>query len=171
MEYLNAQDTAKLVKSVVSRAGKWTIDVQRAALNCINHLKEHGDSTLAVSLVQGLSKSDGVNKSALKNYMEAFCIGEFVEHEGVMGFNFDHGKGREDIDLAMAEVVQWSAFKKPSTNTAKNLDELIEVFLKQIDKSVKAGKVTDIEREVVTKTLADMINTDEMVDQVLKAVA
>ena len=161
----------KAIKSVVNRGTSWQNDVQSVALACLEHTKEHGNWTLSVELIDGITQVKGVKHTQLKMYFEAMMCATFdTDGEGKSIFTYDKGHNQNSIDMAMCEAVNWFDFKAPKANNAKNMDELIETFIKNIDKSVKAKKVSDAERDDMINLLATYTATAD-VESVLKAVA
>ena len=70
MSYMNAAQINKAIVSIATRGKKLDADIQAAGLSIINHVQEHGDTTLADKLVNALPK--GSRKLALVECMLAF---------------------------------------------------------------------------------------------------
>lgn len=122
----------KAIDSVVRRAGSWQKDVQIVSVAVLGHVRQHGDWTLAVRLVDGVSKCDGVKKSTLRNYMECFMRGEFYTEDGETKFRYDDGASASTVLVEQAEAVQWYAFKPEKTPEAFDLNAKLAKLLKDL---------------------------------------
>lgn len=139
----------KGIKSVCNRAVSVQSDIQRVAYATLAHTAEHGDWTLSVELIDGLSKVNGVRKQSLTNWFEAF-MGATVEkdNEGKTVFIYDDGRNHASIMLEQAQAVNWYDFKKAPVDNTKDFEQLAAAFLNAANKSLKTGKVSHDEYEL-----------------------
>ena len=125
----------KAIKSVTGRAASLQADIQVIAIACLDHTIKHGDWTLSVELIEGVSASNGMKKSALINWHEAFMQARYEENaDGGLGFSYDEGKDASTILLDMAKAVNWFDFKKPPTKHTYDLPHLMETVEKELNK-------------------------------------
>lgn len=151
----------KGIKSVCTRAASLQGDIQRVAVATLAHTAQHGDWTLSVELIDGLSKANGVRKSALTNWFENF-MGATVEKDtsGNTVFIYDVGNNHETIKLELAQAVNWYEFKKDPVDNTKTFEELAAAFIINAAKSVKTGKVSHEELELA-KTFFKAVKDSE----------
>lgn len=133
----------KAIKSVCTRAGSLQDDIQAVAVATLKHTHEHGDWTLSVELIDGLSQSNGVKKTKLTQWFESFMGATFGKDEGTGNnvFEYDKGRNASDINMEQAEAVKWYDFKSEKASVAKDLQAIVKQFVKAGQKSVKAGKM------------------------------
>jgi hypothetical protein len=157
---LNSTDgIRKAIKSVVGRAVSVQRDVQKIAVACLEHTHKHGDWTLSVELIQGISKAKGVRKTALINYTQAFMRATYKKQaNGEMGFTYDEGADKSTILLEAAREVNWFDFKPEREEKTHNMDSVYEVAEKEMAKAIKQGNMT---KENATELLAALSQSIE----------
>jgi hypothetical protein len=158
------------VKSVIGRAKSWRNDVQQLAVATLNHAHVHGDWTILRDLVEGVSQSDGVNKTALKNWAEHFTGAELTAvkdpktSKSELKFLFPEGKGVKDIDVEAAAAVEWFKYRNPPADKSKDLDEIREALVKMLLASVKTEKVTVAQAELLIQAYDNQLTSIREVD-------
>jgi hypothetical protein len=125
----------KAIKSVTGRAASLQADIQVIAIACLDHTIKHGDWTLSVELIKGISAANGMKKTALINWHEAFMQARYEENaDGGLGFSYDEGKNHETILIDMAKAVNWFDFKKPPAKHVYDLTHLMDTVEKELNK-------------------------------------
>lgn len=166
-------------KSVLSRAINWRKDVQLLGVATLDHAREHGNWTLARDLAEGLTTTNGVNKTACKRWMEHYMHAELTEvpnektGKTELKFLFDEGKGVKDIDVEGAASVNWFDYKAPPTDKSKNIDQVREALVKLFVASAKTAKIDVALAERVLEGFDTTVETylNEQIQEELKAVA
>lgn len=158
------QGIRKAIKSVCNRAKTLQDDIQQVAIATLAHTVEHGDWTLSVELVDGLSQSNGVKKAKLVQYFEAMMGASFGRDANIDRnvFEYDEGKNASTIDLDIAKAVKWYDFKVEGKDTSKTLEEIMRYVHGQLAKSLKSGKVTESQCKLIDEFFEAM--TDEGVE-------
>ena len=156
----------KAIKSISNRSRTLQNDIQQVAVAILEHIHEHGDWTLAVESIEGISQSKGVKSSKLTQYYEAMMQATYQQVDGKNVFVYDEGKSHADISIEMAEAVKWYDFKAPAKDTSKELEEIQLAVFKMLAKSEEAGKITETERSVVNEVLDTLVKAREAGDAV-----
>lgn len=159
------------IKSVANRSRTLQADIQTVALACLQHTLDHGDWTIAVEAIEGISASKGVKSSKLTQYFEAMLgatYGKYTNDQGneVLGFVYDEGRSHKDINMDMAEAVKWYEFKADPKDNSKDLEQLQAAFLKMAVKAFEAGKITEQERAVINEMMATLVDARKAGDVV-----
>lgn len=145
-----AEGIRSAIKSVCNRAGTLQDDIQKVAIACLEHTQEHGDWTLSVELIEGISRSVGVKSTKLTKFFEAMmCATLTKQDDGTLKFVYDQGFSGQDIDISMAAAVKWYDFAAPKVEKAFDVAAEIEKLLKRMN---KAGAV-EIDNEAVDAQL------------------
>lgn len=155
--YTSKQDILDATRRVISRVNNAQTEWQRIALSAIAHCKEHGDKTVPASVIEGITKCNGVTKGKMRQYLE-FGLNAVYE-DGA--FNYLPGKSHRDIDLDMAEAVKWYDFKVESGDTSKDLLALFEAFHKAAQRSLAKEKVTQAQIDTIEKAFVRASKTQD----------
>lgn len=157
------------IKSVLNRAVTWRNDVQAVAVACVNHAQVHGDWTLLRDLIEGITKTDGINKSKLKGWAEQFCHGSFEEDDkGELKLYFDDGHGVKDIDVEGAAGTNWFEWKPARKDTSKSLEEIRASVFKMLTASLKADKVTEEEGKSLLDHIDGLLEARAEIDEEIR---
>ena len=73
---LSQADTVKTIKSIKTRANKLQSDIHTCAVSTLAHMRDHGDYTLAVSLMNALPSGQRVK--GLAAWYKNFTNGKFT---------------------------------------------------------------------------------------------
>jgi len=148
----NVDAIRKAIKSVTGRGASLQADIQTIAIACLDHTVKHGDWTLSVELIEGVSASNGMKKSALIGWHEAFMQARYEENaDGGMGFSYDEGKSAETILVDMAKAVNWFDFKKAPVKHVYDLPHLMSTVEKELNK--KDSLVPGVVKEEIASFL------------------
>ena len=155
-KFVGADAILKEAKLTGTAGVRWDTRVQVLALSILYHVLTTGDWTVAVTARNLITQSNGVNKGGLTDYLQAFMHGTFSDEDT---FVYDANASASDIDMDQAIAVHWSAFKKTQPKApAKSLGELLAAFESGAKKSVKAGKITAAERDLIVGTFEAAIS-------------
>lgn len=165
----------KAIKSVANRSRTLQRDIQDVAVAVLEHIAEHGDWTLAVEAIEGISVSKGIKSAKLTQYFEAMMsatYGTYTNDKGdeVLGFVYDENKSHKDINLDMARAVNWFDFKAEPKDNSKDLEEIAEAVAKLLAKSEKAHKVSQAEATELLESVNNVV-TNLLLARELKLVA
>ena len=144
MSFMNAAEINKAILSIANRGKKLDADIQTAGLSILNHVQEHGDSTLADKLVLALPK--GSRKLALTEWFLAFGKLRILDktnvddaariHAGAL-FAYDKTKS---TDLESAGAKPWYEFKpEPDVLTAFDAQAAVQGVLAKLAKAQAGG--------------------------------
>ena len=144
MSFMNAAEINKAILSIASRGKKLDADIQTAGLSILNHVQEHGDSTLADKLVLALPK--GSRKLALTEWLLAFGKLRILEKTNVddaarigAGALFAYDKTKS-TDLESAAAKPWYDFKpEASPLTAFDAQAAVQGVLAKLAKAQAGG--------------------------------
>lgn len=144
MTYMNAAQINKAIVSIATRGKKLDADIQAAGLSIINHVQEHGDTTLADKLVNALPK--GSRKLALVEWMLAFSKMRLLSKENPEDaariasgafFAFDKTKS---TNLDAATDKPWFDFKPEAPIlTAFDAQAAVQAVLSKLTKAMAGG--------------------------------
>lgn len=129
---LNQAETGKLIKSIKSRAASVQRDIHQAAYSTLDHMREHGDFTLAVALLNALPNGQRVKALAL--WYKHFSGGKFSPRQDKKQGNIWVGslaKDRQGSDFNVSEAIEvsfadFSAEKDPQQVTVDTLRKYLE---------------------------------------------
>lgn len=143
-KFMNAAEINKAIASIASRGKKLDADIQTAGLSILNHVQEHGDSTLADKLVLALPK--GSRKLALTEWLLAFGKLRILSKTnpddatriaGGSIFAYDKTK---NTDLESAAAKPWHDFKpEPDVLTAFDAQSAVQTVLTRLNKAQAGG--------------------------------
>ena len=157
--------TEKAVASAIRRATGTQNFIQQVALLCLETTLTSGNWTPTADLITGISKNRGVKSSKLQQFFEAMMQATFAydSEKKAWGFTYDDDKSAKDINMEMAEAINWFDFKTPPTDNTKELDAIIKQLTKALDASVETNKVSIDERnELVNACNALTIHRAEL---------
>lgn len=144
MSYMNAAQINKAIASIASRGKKLDADIQQTGLSILNHVHEHGDSTLADRLVNALPK--GSRKLALTEWLLAFGKLRVLSKSNPddaarikAGAIFAYDKTKS-TDLDSASAKPWYEFKpEASPLTAFDAQAAVQSVLTKLSKAKANG--------------------------------
>ena len=144
MSFMNAAEINKAILSIASRGKKLDADIQTTGLSILNHVQEHGDSTLADKLVLALPK--GSRKLALTEWFLAFGKLRILDKTNVedaarikAGAIFAYDKTKH-TDLESATAKPWYDFKpEPDVLTAFDAQSAVQAVLTKLAKAQAGG--------------------------------
>lgn len=144
MTYMNAAQINKAIVSIAARGKKLDADIQSAGLAIINHVQEHGDTTLADKLVNALPK--GSRKLALVEWLLAFSKMRLLDKANPEDaariatgayFAFDKTK---TTNLEAATEKPWFDFKPEAPIlTAFDAQAAVQSVLTKLTRAVAGG--------------------------------
>ena len=144
MSFMNAAEINKAILSIASRGKKLDADIQTTGLSILNHVQEHGDSTLADKLVLALPK--GSRKLALTEWLLAFGKLRILEKTNVddaariqAGALFAYDKTKS-TDIESASAKPWFEFKpEASPLTAFDAQAAVQGVLAKLARAQAGG--------------------------------
>ena len=144
MSFMTAAEINKAILSIANRGKKLDADIQTAGLSILNHVQEHGDSTLADKLVLALPK--GSRKLALTEWLLAFGKLRILKKTNVddaariqAGALFAYDKTKS-TDIESASAKPWFEFKpEASPLTAFDAQAAVQGVLRQLAKAQAGG--------------------------------
>ena len=150
----------KAVTSVIRRTGTLQNDIQQVAIACLQHTVDHGDFTQTARLVEGIGSKKSMKSTALLGYFEHMMQATLVRDETTdeLRFVYAEGKSAKDINIDIANAINWFDYKPEPTDKTKELEAFAEAFSKDIAKSVKTEKVTVEEQAYLDEVIANAIN-------------
>ena len=143
-KFMTAAEINKAIASIASRGKKLDVDIQTAGLSILNHVQEHGDSTLADKLVLALPK--GSRKLALTEWLLAFGKLRILSKTNpddaariAGGAIFAYDKTKH-TDLESADAKPWYDFKpEPDVLTAFDAQSAVRAVLAKLTKAQAGG--------------------------------
>lgn len=143
-KFMNAAEINKAIASIAARGKKLDSDIQTAGLSILNHVQEHGDSTLADKLVLALPK--GSRKLALTEWLLAFGKLRILSKTNpddasriAGGAIFAYDKTKH-TDLESAAAKPWYDFKpEPDVLTAFDAQSAVQAVLTKLAKAQAGG--------------------------------
>ena len=143
-KFMTAAEINKAIASIASRGKKLDADIQTAGLSILNHVQEHGDSTLADKLVLALPK--GSRKLALTEWLLAFGKLRILDKTNVddaarigAGAIFAYDKTKS-TDIESATAKSWYDFKpEPDVLTAFDAQRAVQAVLASLAKAHAGG--------------------------------
>lgn len=126
--------------------------IQVAALSCMAHHSEHGDTTLLNSLVKNMPKGSRVN--ALREFIQTYPGVTYDEDTEV----FSHVKGAAKFDLEVMSETMWTEFKPEKAYIPFDAAAAITAIIKKIDKAdvAKGDKVTPAQATAIRTAASAM---------------
>jgi hypothetical protein len=157
--YSNTADITKAITSIKNRGGKLDADIQLAGLSILQHIEQHGDTTLADKLYDAMPK--GARRLALAEWMLAFGMiralkkQDAADKEAIAAgrsFSIDRTK---KTDMPGATAMQWHEFKpeKHVTEEAFDVQAEVQKLLARITKAQASGRAI-VHAEVVERLAA-----------------
>ena len=129
-----AMDTAKLnalIDSIASRGKRLDNDIHRAGINCIYHIDQHGDITLAEKLIESMPKSS--RKKALVLWFMDNSKLSYNEEE--KKYVYDKSK-KTSLERAI-EKPFWDHSQEVKPISPVDLDKRLESLIKQAEKALE----------------------------------
>jgi len=165
LKLLSQADTVKSIKSIKTRANNLQRDIHICAVSTLAHMRDHGDYTLAVALMNALPNGQRVKSVAL--WMKNFTNGKFTLKQDKSQGNIWVGalsKDRvaEDFDIEGASKITFADFTAEATPTQVTPDSIKKYLDRLIanDETIKNAlgedqpKVTDAAKDAAKLMLA-----------------
>lgn len=129
MKILSTADTAKLIKSIRGRAASVQRDIHIAAVSTLAHIRDHGDYTLAVDLMNALPSGQRVKGLAV--WYKNFSNGKFklTCKNKIWTGSLEKDRDVEDFDVDAATDVTYGEFTaetEPKQATVDTLRKYLE---------------------------------------------
>lgn len=151
----------KAIASIANRGKKLDESIQQAGLSVILHVEEHGDTTVADSLLNAMAK--GSRKLALVEWMLAFGKLRVLDKTNPADalriadgatLGFDREKS---TDMQGAAETMWHEFRKEQ-DVAKAFDvqAAVQGMLKRVQAAMQKGAIAEADREKAA-ALVDML--------------
>lgn len=129
---LNQADTSKLIRSIKGRAASVQADIHQAACSTLAHMRDHGDFTLAVALMNVLP--NGQRVKGLAAWYKHFTSGKFSVRQDKKQGNIWVGsikKDRAATDFLVDDAVQvtfadFTTEREPTQVTAASIIKYLE---------------------------------------------
>lgn len=135
----------KAINSIETRGKKLDQDIQIAACSIIGHIDEHGDVTLANTLINAMPKGSRVN--ALLDFINTFGKVSYDEAEKAFTFNRD-----KKTDLVGAVGIMWTEFKPEAPYKPLDLQIMLQQLLKKAnERSTVATDQDNIDPKLLAK--------------------
>ena len=127
----------KAVESIARRGLRLDNDIQRAGVSIIAHVRDHGDTTLAVALVKAFPR--GLRVKALVAWFNEFSPMTVELTKAGVTVELDKKRTPADSKIDEAIASPWHSFKKETVKDVVTLESLIEKFEKAVVKLAKGG--------------------------------
>lgn len=148
LKYKSVASINDAVRRVANRARNTFDEIQMIIVCTLAHVAEHGDITVAESVVADITKIEGITKSKVKQWFESALHATYESKS----FNYDKGKSHRDIDLEQAAAVKWYNFKAENAGqSAKDLLALFESFHKAAKRSLDKNLVTQDQIDTIER--------------------
>jgi hypothetical protein len=142
----------KAIKSIQGRGKRLDRDIQQAALSVINHIQQHGDVTVANTLIEAMPKGSRVN--ALKAYLETFGKVTWDAKEGMV-----YAKNKK-TDMNGASAIMWTEFKPEPEYRPLDLAQAVQQLFDRIQRDKEKGGTHDDKHVNAIKTLLSELNPE-----------
>lgn len=142
----------KTIGAIGKAAAKLTRDVQACAIDCAWHAVEHGDVTLADSLVEAIGKQG--RKASLRAWFEGNAPMYLPKGKTTFAFDKERAKklkaaGEEAFREAMADKPWEEAKPEAPVVSIFDVSEAADKFMKRIESMAKDAAVTVRNRELL----------------------
>lgn len=160
----------KIIGSIGRASAKLTKDIQLAAVSCVFHALEHGDVTLADSLVDAAGK--GLRRDSLRAWFEK--NGAMVVSTQTKKFVLDKAKRDTLKAIDKAELAEtltslpWDDAKREApVVSVVDVSEAFDKFMQRLTKLSKEGEVTLKHRDLMDKlnTLQAIYHNEQVMSQ------
>ena len=152
MKLYNKSELDKAIKSIATRGKRLDRDIQQAAVSVIHHVQQHGDVTVANSLVAAMPK--GSRGNALKAYLESFGR---MSWNGKEGFVFAKSK---TTDMEGATAVMWTEFKPEPEYKPLDVQSTVTNLLTRLERDLEKGVKHDETHVKAIRDLVAAVNPD-----------
>ena len=129
-----AMDTAKLnalIDSIAKRGQRLDNDIHKAGVNCIYHIDQHGDITLAEKLIESMPKSS--RKKALVLWFMDNSKLSYNEEEK----KYVYDKAKKTFLERAIEKPFWDHSQEVKPVSPIDLDKRLESLIKQAEKALE----------------------------------
>jgi hypothetical protein len=160
---MNRDACAKAIKSIGRFAGKLQVRIHTVAVSTLDHIREHGDTTLAASLLNALPKGQRVE--ALAFWYKHFSSGKavFAKDKTSGSWTCSLAKDRMEFDFKIGEAALTS-FAELTKEAAPGKTFTVEALIKMLkskadeDGSYENGtpKVDEAARDLASALLASI---------------
>lgn len=145
---LTSKQIGTKIKSIGRAATKLSDSIHEVACNVIGHAVDHGDVTLATSLIGALGT--GVRNQALVTYLEKVGPFRYTKDKDTGAHKFSLNKdkraemaqehsGSAWVDLLMVDV-KWCDYVKESVKSIYDVEALVFGILKSAQSKVDKGE-------------------------------
>lgn len=152
-----AADIKKAITSIANRGAKLDGDIHRAGVSVLAHASEHGDSTLADSLVNAMPK--GGRKLALVEWMLAHGqlakLDPKADKEAIAAGRIFKLDRTRTLDLKAAIETSWVEFKKEAAaHTAFDAQAAVKSVLARLKAANEKGLTVEHKAEALAEAQA-----------------
>ena len=125
------------IKAIAKNGKALDNAIQKTGVSIIAHVRDHGDTTLAVALVKAMPRGSRV--SAVIDWLNAFSPMTLQLTKAGLTVELDKKRVPADSKVADAIATPWYTFKKETAKEVVTLESLIEKFEKAVVKLAKEG--------------------------------
>lgn len=152
-----AADIKKAITSIANRGAKLDGDIHKAGVSVLAHASEHGDSTLADSLVNAMPK--GGRKLALVEWMLAHGqlakLDPKADKEAIAAGRIFKLDRTRTLDLKAAIETSWVEFKKEAAvHTAFDAQAAVKAVLARLKAANEKGLTVEHRAEALAEAQA-----------------
>lgn len=152
-----AADIKKAITSIANRGAKLDGDIHKAGVSVLAHASEHGDSTLADSLVNAMPK--GGRKLALVEWMLAHGqlakLDPKADKEAIAAGRIFKLDRTRTLDLKAAIETSWVEFKKEApVHTAFDAQAAVKSVLARLKAANEKGLTVEHKAEALAEAQA-----------------
>lgn len=152
-----AADIKKAITSIANRGAKLDGDIHKAGVSVLAHASEHGDSTLADSLVNAMPK--GGRKLALVEWMLAHGqlakLDPKADKEAIAAGRIFKLDRTRTLDLKAAIETSWVEFKKEAAvHTAFDAQAAVKAVLARLKAANAKGLTVEHKAEALAEAQA-----------------
>ncbi|QHJ75336.1 hypothetical protein SnaR1_gp2 [Sphaerotilus phage vB_SnaP-R1] len=152
-----AADIKKAITSIANRGAKLDGDIHKAGVSVLAHASEHGDSTLADSLVNAMPK--GGRKLALVEWMLAHGqlakLDPKADKEAIAAGRIFKLDRTRTLDLKAAIETSWVEFKKEAAvHTAFDAQAAVKAVLARLKAANEKGLTVEHKAEALAEAQA-----------------
>ncbi len=152
-----AADIKKAITSIANRGAKLDGDIHKAGVSVLAHASEHGDSTLADSLVQAMPK--GGRKLALVEWMLAHGqlakLDPKADKDAIAAGRIFKLDRTRTLDLEAAMETSWVEFKKEAAaHTAFDAQAAVRAVLARLKSANEKGLTVENKAQALDEAQA-----------------
>lgn len=142
----------KKIGTIGRNAKKLTGDIQDCAVDCAIHAVQHGDVTLADSLVEALGK--GLRRASLRAWFERNTPMYLPKGKDKFAYDADRAKNMKaipeaDLRESLAALPWEEAKPEEPVVSVFDVSEAVDKFIKRLEKQVAEANVTIKNRKLL----------------------